>query len=87
MIGDQEIGEIIPFPIFKTSFELVRKRVIVKYFLRVNVTAVLAFHWILRIVLANQRPQLPLVARNIQPVSFSKTTLQQPFIREALLIQ
>ena len=39
-----------------------RQRVIVKYFLRVNVTAVLAFHWILRIVLANKRLPLPLVA-------------------------
>ena len=42
---------------------------------------VLASHWILRIVLANQRPPLPLVARNIQPVSLSKITLQRPFRR------
>ena len=40
---------------------------------------VLASHWILRIVLTNQRPPLPLVARNIQPVSLSKITLQRPF--------
>ena len=55
------------------------QRVIVKYFLKMNLTAVLASHWILRIVLANKRLPLPLVARNIQPVSFSKTTLQWPF--------
>ena len=40
---------------------------------------VLASHWILRIELANQRPTLTLVARNIQPVSLSKITLQRPF--------
>ena len=55
-------------------------RAIVKLFLRVTLTPVLASHWILRIVLANQRPPLPLVARNIQPVSLSKITLQRPFI-------
>ena len=41
---------------------------------------VLASHWISRIVLANQRPPLPLAARNIQPVSLSKIPLQRPFI-------
>ena len=45
-----------------------------------TLTPVLASHWILRIVLANQRPPLPLVARNIQPVSLSKIPLQRPFI-------
>ena len=54
-------------------------RVLVKSFLRMKFTAVLASHWILRSVLANKRLPLPLVARNIQPVSFSKTTLQWPF--------
>ena len=44
---------------------------------------VLASHWILRIVLANQRPPLPLVARNIQPMSLSKITLQRPFSEES----
>ena len=52
------------------------ERVIVKSLLRMKLTAVLASHWILRIVIANKRLTLPLVARNIQPVSFSKTTLQ-----------
>ena len=47
--------------------------------MKIKLTAVLASHWILRIVLANKRLPLPLVARNIQPVSFSKTTLQWPF--------
>ena len=46
-----------------------------------TLTPVLASHLILRIVLANQRPPLPLVARNIQPVSLSKITLQRPFRR------
>ena len=45
-----------------------------------TLTPVLASHWILRIVLANQRPPLPLVARNIQPMSLSKITLQRPFL-------
>ena len=52
------------------------ERVIVKYFLRMKLTAVLASHGILKIVLANKRLPLTLVARNIQPVSFSKITLQ-----------
>ena len=57
------------------------KRAVVKSFLRVTLTPVLASHWILKIVLANHRPPLPLVARNIQPMLLSKITLQRPFWR------
>ena len=57
----------------------VSKRAVVKLFLIVTFTPVQASHWILRIVLANQRPLLPLVARNIQLVSLSKINLQRPF--------
>ena len=46
---------------------------------KMNLTEDVAYNWILRIVVANKRLPLPWVARNIQPVSFSKTTLQWPF--------
>ena len=47
-----------------------KQRVIVKYFLKMDLTVLLASHWILRIVLTNKRLPMPLVARNIHPVSF-----------------